>query len=37
MHEYNADSSTTYGRVYDSSSYKEMFVLDTRTLFCKIP
>ena len=29
-HEYAADSSTTYRRVYTRSSYQEAFVLDTK-------
>ena len=36
VHEYAADSCTTYGRVYISSSFQEAFVLGTRTLFRKI-
>ena len=35
IHEYTADSCTTYGRVYIGSSFQEAFVLGTRTLFRK--
>ena len=36
INEYTADSCTTYGRVNTKSSCYEAFVLDARTLFCKM-